>query len=103
MARSKAYFVVLITIWNLMLFLSKSKKGVCGRAIENCTFGKHPAVLAKLNLLANKPIYWSRGRRDHMVDVAEWDPPCMKECISPILSRAPCLLNRDRLKLCTIT
>jgi hypothetical protein len=31
---------------------------VCEEAIENCTFGKHPAVLAKLNLLANKSIYW---------------------------------------------
>jgi hypothetical protein len=49
---SKAYFVVLTTIWNLL----------CGGAIEKCTFGEHSAVLAKLILLANKSIYWSKGR-----------------------------------------
>jgi hypothetical protein len=46
--------VVLTTPWNLVLFLGESNM-VCEGAIENCTFG---AVLAKLNLLANKSIYW---------------------------------------------
>ena len=59
---SEAYFIVLIIPWNLILFLGESKNGVCDGVIENCTFGGYPAVLAKLNLLANKSIYWSKGR-----------------------------------------
>jgi len=42
--------------------LGESKIGVWKGIIKNCTFGEHPAVLVKLNLLANKSIYWSKGR-----------------------------------------
>ena len=55
---SEACFVFLIVPWNYILFLGESKNGGCDEAIENCTFGEHPAVLANNNLLANKSIYW---------------------------------------------
>ena len=44
-----------------MEFIFESKNRVCDGAIENCMFGGHLAILAKLNLLANKSIYWSKG------------------------------------------
>jgi hypothetical protein len=59
---SESYFIILIIPWNLILFLGESKNGIWEGTIKNCTFGEHPAVLAKLNLLANKSIYWSKGR-----------------------------------------
>jgi hypothetical protein len=49
---SEACFIFLTAPWNYILFLGESKNGDCDKAIENCTFGEHPAVLA------NKSIYW---------------------------------------------
>jgi hypothetical protein len=40
--------------------LSEVKNGGCDEAIENYTFGEHPAVLTKSDLLANKSIYWPK-------------------------------------------
>ena len=57
---SEAYFVFLTTPYNNILFLRESKNGNWDEAIKNCSFGGHPAVLAKFNLLANKSIYWPR-------------------------------------------
>jgi hypothetical protein len=59
---SERYFIILIMPWNLILFLSESKNGIWEGIIKNCTFSEHLVVLAKLNLLANKSIYWSKGR-----------------------------------------
>jgi hypothetical protein len=59
---SEPYFVILTTPWNLILFLGESKNGIWEGIIKNCTFGEHPAALVKQNLLANKSIYWSKGR-----------------------------------------
>jgi len=52
--------------WN-HIFLGEVKNGGCDEAIENCTIGEHPAVLANNNLLANKSIiaqarYWRVNR-----------------------------------------
>ena len=58
---NKACFVFLIISCNNILFLGASKNGNWDGAIKNCTFSGHPAILAKLNLLANKSIYWSNG------------------------------------------
>jgi hypothetical protein len=38
--------------------LGEVKKGYYDEAMKNCTFGEHPAVLTKSDLLANESIYW---------------------------------------------
>jgi hypothetical protein len=53
---SKACFVVLI-IWNYILFLGNRRMVFVIKQLK-IALGGHPAVLAKLNLLANKSIYW---------------------------------------------
>ena len=38
--------------------MGEVKKGYYDEAMKNCTFGEHPAVLTKSDLLANESIYW---------------------------------------------
>ena len=53
---SEARFVFLTVPWNFILFLDELKNGGCDEAIENCTFGEYPAVLANNNFLARPAI-----------------------------------------------
>jgi hypothetical protein len=46
----------------LYINLMRLKNSGCNEAIKNCTFGGHPAALAKINLFAKKSIYWSSPR-----------------------------------------
>jgi hypothetical protein len=58
--KSEARFVFLIKLWNLILFLSEWKNSICYKVIKNYTFTKHLVILAKINLLVKKSIYWPR-------------------------------------------
>ena len=67
----------------LILFLGHLKNDGCDGAIKNCTFGEHPAVLAKRNLLANKSSYWPRR---HLASESEQIPvfiPSLVQNINP--------------------
>jgi hypothetical protein len=58
------------------IILGELKNDGCDGATESCTFGEHPAVLAKLNLLANKSIHWPRRHLANESEHIQLTDPC---------------------------